>query len=882
MSAIIDGANYAQFGDRVGGKGANLFRLQGMGLPVPEFFCIDSTAFKAFAARKQRDLECLAERLATTSDMDLPDLSRQMKGVLADSSLPGDLLQELNGRLSGRDGEFFSVRSSALQEDSGAHSFAGLFRTSLFVRPPDVPSRVIDCWLSAFEPGILGYCRRNGVKPLDLEMGVVVQRMIRSRVSGVMFTADPAGALTEVVVVAGLGLGEGIVSDSVETDTYRYDRIAKQIKAEVNRKEFFIDFDESAGSGTRRLPVPESLSSKPALEPAMVDALVHLGLRAESRFGNYQDLEWTIEGDNRLFILQSRPITTIPPGDFTILDNSNVVEGYPGISLPLTFSFLKNGYERNFSTMAAALGVPRRVIEENRTVFRNMVAYVDGRIYYNLTNWYAIVNLNPALGRRFTPAFDDMIGVRQERRAVETPRGPLAGTQQLLVLSASIGYRYVTLGSMMKRYRRAFAQFSDAWQRLEPEAMTTHELVRAIGRARLTVFSIIYMPLINDMLLMLQVAITKKLMLRSKVPNPDDLLNGLMCGEQGMESVLPVHSIMKLAELLERSQVTRDEPAAALIERLRTDPALAQIRGAMDEHVRLYGDRCPEELKLETDTFRENPCKLLDTALRQVGSGIRVADMEASEARVRAGAEQELARHLQGRPVSGSLLRLCIGRMRTLLRNREAGRLDRARIIGVFRSLYRTVGRKLAAENTLASADDIYYLTEDEVSDIVHGSSVFGDARSVQAAVAQRKATIEACKARRPADRLIFRGTGTRNPVLQERARRASSDSNVLTGTPCSPGVVEAEAVVVHDPSSAPDVTKKIIVARMTDPGWVFLMIAAAGLIVEKGSLLSHTAIIGRELGIPTIVGVQDAASRIRTGQRIRMDASKGEIALVP
>jgi pyruvate,water dikinase len=93
---------------------------------------------------------------------------------------------------------------------------------------------------------------------------------------------------------------------------------------------------------------------------------------------------------------------------------------------------------------------------------------------------------------------------------------------------------------------------------------------------------------------------------------------------------------------------------------------------------------------------------------------------------------------------------------------------------------------------------------------------------------------------------------------------------------------VDAEAVVIEDPQTAPDVTGKIIVARMTDPGWVFLMIASAGLIVEKGSLLSHTAIIGRELGIPTIVGVPHAASRIRCGQRIRMDGSKGEVVLAP
>ncbi len=876
---IVDRSNFVGSDDGIGGKATNLLRLQSFGLPVPEFFCIGSAAFRGFVAARRRHLEALADLLPSTSELELPELSRRLKDELAEVPVPEDLSEQLRARVDG--GTFFSVRSSALQEDSGSHSFAGLFRTALYVPPADVPSHVRDCWLSAFEPGVLGYCRRNGLKPLDLEVGVVVQQMVRSRVSGVLFTADPAGALSEVVVVAGFGLGEGIVADLVETDTYRYDRVTKVVTTEIAYKQFRIEFDDGSGTGTRRVAVPAADAAKPALDPDVLERLITFGLRAESSFGDYQDVEWAVDHDGQVFVLQSRPITTIPPGSLTIFDNSNVVEGYPGISLPLTFSLLKNGYERNFSKLASVLGVPASVIAENRSVFRNMVGYIDGRIYYNLTNWYAIVNLNPALGRRFIPAFDDMIGVRKEGRSAQPPPGPLDGAMQLAVLACNIAFRYATLGLMMRRYRAAFGRFYDWWKQLQIESMTTHELLRTVSRVNHSVFAMIYMPLINDMLLMLQVAATKSLMQRLKLANPDDLLNGLMCGEAGMESVLPVHSLVKLAELLDRAGVPRGVPAALLMEQIDADPALAQVRAARDEHIRLYGDRCPEELKLETDTFREAPIALLETALRHRESGLRLADMQASEMKVRHAAESDLSKQLAGRPMRGLVLRWCIARMRTLLRNREAGRLDRARIIGVFRSLYRQLGRKLASERTLGSSDDIYHLSEDEVSEVVHGSSVLMDLRGLHAVVAQRKATIKAAIGRVPAERLLFRGTGLRNPVQQARAVSTAMDSTLLVGTPCSPGIVEAEAIVIDSPAAAPDVTRKIIVARMTDPGWVFLMITSAGLIVEKGSLLSHTAIIGRELGIPTIVGVQNAASRIQSGQRIRMDASTGQIVLL-
>jgi phosphohistidine swiveling domain-containing protein len=884
--SIISLANYDGFSGSVGGKGANLLRLHMMGLPVPEFFCIGREAFSAFAGRCRKELEDLAGLLPSTAEMELPDLSRKMKEVLEKVPFPEDLCREIQSHLSGSGEEFFSVRSSALQEDSRANSFAGLFNTSLFVRPADVPAHVLECWLSVFEPGILGYCRRNRIDPLGLEMGVVVQRMVRSRVSGVMFTADPAGGFSEIIIVAGLGLGEGIVADLVETDTYRYDRTGKTIRANIQRKQFRIAFNEESGSGTCRMAVPEAVGSKPALEAETLQKLVELGLQAESGFGDYQDIEWAIDDAGAVYILQSRPITTIPPGEFTIFDNSNIVEGYPGISTPLTFSLLKNGYERNFSRMAIAFGVPKRIIQENRPIFRNMVGYIDGRIFYNLTNWYAIVNLNPTLGPRFTPAFDDMIGIRKEVQSTKRSEGPLRGTAQFAVFAAGIIVRYFTIGWLMKKYRVKFERLQQEVARLDTNSMTTHELARKIASLGNSVFSMIYVPLINDVLLMLQVAMTKKLMKQFKVQDSGNLLNGLMCGEKDMESVLPVHSIMRLSECLQAGGIRSDESPALLMERIRTDPALAKIREQFDEHIRLYGNRCPEELKLETDTFQESPVKLLETALRQAASGIRVAEMEAGEARVRSEAETELSKQLRGRPVQGWLLRLCIRKTRSLLRNREAGRLDRARIVGMFRSLYRSLGRKLAAERTLVSADDIYYLTEDEISEIVHGSSVFMDVSSVQTVVSQRRVQLDACKARQPEERLIFRGTGIRNAVRQAVASSAiateagGENAKVLTGTPCSPGMVEADAVVIDDPSSAPDVTRKIIVARMTDPGWVFLMIASAGLIVEKGSLLSHTAIIGRELGIPTIVGVRDAASRIRTGQRIRMDASKGLITL--
>jgi pyruvate,water dikinase len=161
------------------------------------------------------------------------------------------------------------------------------------------------------------------------------------------------------------------------------------------------------------------------------------------------------------------------------------------------------------------------------------------------------------------------------------------------------------------------------------------------------------------------------------------------------------------------------------------------------------------------------------------------------------------------------------------------------------------------------------------------GSSATADLKAV---IARRKDALGKYACRAPAERMILRGTLCRNFIVQSRqAGHSPANLNeagdlLLQGIPSSPGTVTAEAVFVDDPAAAPPVAGKIIVARMTDPGWVFLMAAAAGLIVERGSLLSHTAIIGRELGVPTIVGAAGACELLSNGAAVTMDGSTGRI----
>jgi pyruvate,water dikinase len=289
----------------------------------------------------------------------------------------------------------------------------------------------------------------------------------------------------------------------------------------------------------------------------------------------------------------------------------------------------------------------------------------------------------------------------------------------------------------------------------------------------------------------------------------------------------------------------------------------------------------PQELKIETVSFRENPLLFADAVLRQIETEMTVKGLRAREHAVREEGEARLHRGLAGKPLHRLMTGYLLRKTRQGLASRESSRLDRARFFGMFRALARAMGRNLAREKAIVDPGDVNHLTFEELKDYIMGSAAYADIKPL---IALRKQQLDIFQDRCPADHMLLRGTVYRNFIVQNspagnpETPGGKAGAIRLQGIPCAPGTVEAEALVVDAPDISLPVRGKILVARMTDPGWVFLMVSAAGLIVERGSLLSHTAIIGRELGVPTIVGVADACRLISTGSRIRMDGATGHI----
>jgi pyruvate,water dikinase len=867
----------------MGGKAANLYRLTKLGVPVPEWFCLSSEVCSEVFAKQRR----VVERILTAIDFENPASVRQsgdaIRGLIERTTIPDAVRRDVERELDRMGATHYAIRSSGLSEDSAAESYAGQFDTFLYVPRADVLDRIRSCWASAFAARNLVYKHRKGVKTTSHEVAVVIQSMVDSESAGVMFMANPAGSLDETVIVSGYGLGEGVVSDRVETDTYIYDRLRRQWRFEIGDKRKGMRFDDARGHGSILYEIADEKRHEHVLSSNQREALRRMGETISRFYDDYQDIEWAFDAAGELYITQTRPITTIPRGQQSVFDNSNIVESYPGITSPLTVSHIRHAYEVLFRNVLLRIGVSENLIRRNDHVFKNMLGYLGGRVYYNLTNWYQMFRLVPAV-EPYLPVWEEMLGISDNvDRAQQSWSKSIVQLPRLAWVAVHISWYFIFLRFYMQRCAGSFEQLYQSFRARNVAEMDNHELAGLYHRLNAQVLDGWEVTLLNDLFAFVFTAAVRRQL--RKIGLDENVFGGLMAGDAELASATPVRSMIEMAEIARRDPKLSQQLDAAMtmshedfgrrkIEDLFDN---AEFACRLQNHLERFGERSPEELKLESTCFRDDPQSLLTLIATQAGSDVDMAELDERRLKYKAEAVTRLRSALRGRPVRRLLFHWTLALARRSIRYRESSRMDRARAFGLVRAIFRTLGKNLRNETVLHEPRDVFYLSVNEVLGFITGTSVN---ESLQGLVDQRKADREHSESFCPAERLRTQGTVGLNTVPPKVRATANHVNGTLYGTGCSAGQVTAEAVLVHNPADAGDVQGKVLIAEMTDPGWVFLMVSAAGLVVEKGSLLCHTAIIGRELGVPTVVGVAGTTELIGNGDVIQVNGQTGEIVL--
>lgn len=821
----------------VGNKALRLAQLTNAGFRIPTFFVINPAAYQSSRVAQHQ----------SKTDAAQVDCSAKVREevTLAISEL-----------FAG--GEPLAVRSSSADEDGKQNSYAGQFDTFLNVDHANVCQHVSRVWKSASSEQVISYRQSKGIAGEMLIPAVMVQAMIAAETAGVAFAADPiTGDRNYAVVAAGRGLGDALVSGEEQGDTWR-----------INKH----------GKICNRQPVDEA---DPVLTSSQVQQVAALARKVSKFCGRPQDIEWAISR-GRIYLLQSRDITALvsqPSTDnYALWDNSNIVESYGGVTTPLTFSVARSAYADAYRYLGRVIGVSERAIQANEKTYEQMIGLIDGRVYYNLLNWYRLLMLTP--GFRFNRRFmEQMMGVTQSLPDSAVPQAE--DGSRLAVLRGALGLLRVSWRLMIRLvgHNQRVVQFHRKLEKAlapqELQQMTLEQLVDQYEALETRVIPAWDVPLINDLYCMIFHGALRKL---CEIWLPEELAdvhNNLVSGEAGIISLEPVQRMREMADLVRNDAgfvtLLNNANIATIKQSLA---ARGKFRKEFDAYLDRFGDRCMDELKLESHTLTDDPLPLL----RAVGQMAKMGDVrKPGSSNSRQDAEKKVLCAMRGSVLRRFIFKCVLGLARERVRDRENLRFERTRVYGRVRAIFVEIGKRLQVQDIIESSDDIFYLEVGEVIRFVQGT---GASIALRGIIAARREEFNDYQSRpNPPRRFLTCGP----PQLSASRREIEADDVVADqclrkGLACSQGIVRGPVRIVRDPRTANVQAGDILVAERTDPGWVTIFPLVAGMIMERGSLLSHSAIIARELGLPCVVGVEDACNWLHDGDWVEINGATGTI----
>ena len=731
------------------------------------------------------------------------------------------------------DDALFAVRSSATDEDGRSHSFAGQFETYLNIPKEKVYEHILKVQASATSSRVKVYLQEHSLESVSTP-AVLVQQMVKADLAGVAFGANPVtGNTKECIISAVPGLGDKLVDGSVNAETYT------------------VRGDTVQGSGI--------------LTAAQCEEIAALCNKVSRFFGRIQDIEWAYE-KGKLFLLQSRPVTTLRKwtgrvGNINIWDNSNIAESYNGVTTPLTFSFIRLAYEHVYREMCRMLGVSEKKIIENDFIFTHMLGMHAGQVYYNLLSWYKLVAILP--GYKTNAKFmEQMMGVREE----------LPEEVRCLLPPPSDSSLFSAARKLFRHYRRNeknIAQFmvllNNTIGSKDLSGLTLSELASYFRNLESKLLKNWDAPVINDFFSMIFYGLLKNATAKWCGLDDESKFNGLLRDTGDIISAEPARRVREMAEI-----ASSDEALTKLLisgNVYEIESALPDsIMGKASAYLTKFGDRCINELKLESETLNDNPLPFY----RAVGN---------FALKIRAGNQAEAQDNFDEAAVIKSsglkkpAFKWLLNNARRTIRNRENLRFERTRVFGTARSIFKEIGMRLTSFGVLDSYADIFYLEYGEILAYIEGTATTLNLRGL---VELRKKEYASFDGSAP-DRFKTYDCAALSERHCDKTTMPQADTgDILKGLGCCPGIVRGRARVITNPKGAVIHPGEILVAQRTDPGWIMLFPVATGVLVEYGSLLSHAAIVVREMGIPAVVSVEGLLAQIKTGDLLELDGEKG------
>jgi phosphohistidine swiveling domain-containing protein len=826
-----------------GGKGSALARLYRSGFPVPNGFVILPIAF--------------------VDDELVPEAWAQIQTCL-------NLLREVEGRGDTPSPVAFAVRSSAMSEDSVQTSFAGEFETVLNVHTDeDVQTAIRTVYRSRMNARVQAYSRARGLGE-EHEVAVVVQRLVHGESSGVLFTANPVtGRRDQAMISAAWGLGEAIVGGLVTPDTLIIDKTTGSVirRETADKKVMTVRM----GIGTAEQPVPEAMRRLPVLSDQEAADLMQMAIQIEELYRMPVDIEWVVPkrtgtagAGTKFSIVQVRPITALPeaespfPSDWRLPSGSymavrnNIVEL---MSEPLTPLFETLGLAAVNASLRRLLG---EFFGKSDLVPHEMIISVNHYAYY---------------GSAWTPG---QIG---------------------RILLGSVGILKSMFTGAVERWfeagRPRYAAVVESWQATDWRNRPATELlnaVRALSEATIDAYGALVSGVIPAAWISegLFTIVYNLLIKRRDDPKAPVFLMGFDSTPIQAEKALYdlarwVRSRPELATCLE------DVSASDLATQLETIASQPPEPADTDDwwgwrrhflaHLQCYGHTI-YNLDFANSVPADDPAPLLETFKMFVrGQGTDPHERQRVAVERRELATQTTVSRLKGLRLK--LFRRFLASAQRYAPLRENGLADIGLSYPVLRQMLRELGRRCVEGRMLATCDDIFWLTEEEVEQAASRLDLGQPLLNLSSVISQRRAAWRAAKRVTPPMMLPEIRIFGRDLGQIKTARVSRRDSKTLKGVAASPGCVTGPACVLTGPESFSQMRMgDVLVAPLTTPAWTPLFARAAAIVTDVGGPLSHGSIVAREYGIPAVLGTGAATRRIQSGDIITVNGTEGKVYL--
>ena len=808
---------------------------------VPHFEVIEVSSFFTNWIALNNELNKLAT-IFLTGELNDDQYENALDRLFDSLDINVSFVNQLTKKLHDLGFQKVSYRTSALQEDLQSSSFAGQYVTFL---DKDIKTKTIekcsrDCAKSMYSTRVLRYIKTQGYIDFNQGGSIIIQKMFYGKASGVLFTENGFNQI-----------------DFAYTPSWRNTTVEGNLTNNFTVSKSSKDITEE---------LPNDL-------PNTIRKVIDVAIILEQTEKKPLDIEWSITG-NKVAILQFRPITTHKL-DYTIeWDNTNIAESYPGITLPLTYTFIRRLYSKVYPEFLKLLGKTDNELSDKTDIFNNMLGYIDGRVYYNINNWYKLVAFLP--GYKYNKDFFEamlMPAKKGQSQKITKKKTSLNAKVNFGITALRFFWLLLQTNRLSNKFTKNYLSNYELYKSVRWDQLTAIEILNNYSKIEKDLLQQWAIPILNDFRTMVFHGILRKVFFPK---NNDDLYTQLLSGIFDHASIEPIRELGVLANVAKKILNVNKGNQEKTTEAILNEKQYVEIRQQIEKYLSKYGGRSPDELKLENPRLSDSLAKFVSFIVSSASgySGKNLISKKVSnniESKVYFG--KSPIKKLFIKP----FFKFILYQTKSGISKRERFRFYRAQVFGLARNVYLALGNRFLDAGLIKERDDIFYLTINEIQDVILGHS-FDDSFKIK--INERKKLFSSFAKRNMDRRIISSGlVAPLNTKTDQSINKLAKDK--LTGLGVSKGVFQGEVIIVREFDPKANVKGKVLVTEHTDPGWTLLFLNAAALIVERGNALSHASIVSREIGIPAVVAVEDACSKLKNNEKVIVNGSTGEITIL-